>query len=109
MIKSRRRSRISRAQPRAAFRAQRDAILSWNIDIALLTEKLICLKRELASLDDFDVNPVAAIAMHHALQWHWKSEDLRSINFSALDGQQLLDTSLSNFSKKESGTKACPQ
>jgi hypothetical protein len=59
-------------------------------------------ERELASLDNFDVIPVAAIALHHALQYHWKGEDLRNIYFSALDGQQLLNTSMSNFRKKES-------
>ncbi len=58
-------------------------------------------ERELASLDDFDVNPVAAIALHHALQYHWKGEDLRSTNFNALDGQQLLNTPMSNLSKNK--------
>ena len=58
-------------------------------------------ERELASLDDFDVNPVAAIALHHALQYHWKDGDLRNSYFSALDGQQLLNTPMSNLSKKK--------
>ncbi len=44
-----------------------------------------------AFLNEFDVNPVAAIALHHALQYLWKSEDLRDIDFSALDGKQLLN------------------
>ena len=43
-----------------------------------------------AFLDDFDVYPVVAFALHHALQYHWKGGDLRGIGFSALDGQQLL-------------------
>jgi hypothetical protein len=42
LIRSRRRSRISRAQPRAAISAQRDVILSLNIDIAMLTDELKC-------------------------------------------------------------------
>ncbi len=40
-------------------------------------------ERELASLGDFDINPVAAIVLHHALQYHWKCEDLRNIYFSS--------------------------
>ncbi len=43
-----------------------------------------------AFLDDFDVNQVVAIALHHALQYHSKGGDLRSIDFSALYGQQML-------------------
>ena len=42
LINTRRRSRISRAQPRAAISAQRDVILSLNIDIAMLTDELEC-------------------------------------------------------------------
>jgi hypothetical protein len=42
LIRSRRRSRISLAQPRAAINAQRDVILSLNIDIALWIEELKC-------------------------------------------------------------------
>ena len=43
LIKSRRRLRISLAQPRAASSgAQRDVVLSLNIDIALLTDELKC-------------------------------------------------------------------
>ncbi len=40
-----------------------------------------------ACLGYFDFNPVVAIALHQALQW---GEYLRSIDFGALDGQQLL-------------------
>ncbi len=40
LIRSRRRSRISLAQPRAAISAQRDVTLSLNIGITLLTEVL---------------------------------------------------------------------
>ncbi len=43
LIKLRRLSRISLAQPRAAISAQRDVILSLNIDIALLIKELKCL------------------------------------------------------------------
>jgi hypothetical protein len=43
-----------------------------------------------ASLDNFDVDPVAAIALHHALQYHWQGEDFRDVDFNALDGQQLV-------------------
>ncbi len=42
LIKSRRQSRISLAQPRATISAQRDATLRLNIDIAMSTEELIC-------------------------------------------------------------------
>ncbi len=42
LIKSWRRLRISRAEPRAAISAQRDGILSLNIDIAMLTDELKC-------------------------------------------------------------------
>jgi hypothetical protein len=34
---------------------------------------------------------MAAVALHHALQYHWKDEDLRNSYFSAFDGQQLID------------------
>ena len=44
-----------------------------------------------AFLDNFDVDPVAALALHHALQYHWQGEDFRDADFNALDGQQLLD------------------
>ncbi len=40
LIRSRRRSKISRAQPRAAISAQRDVILGLNIDIEMLTDSL---------------------------------------------------------------------
>jgi hypothetical protein len=43
-----------------------------------------------AFLDDYDANPVAAIALHHALQYHWKGKDFRSIDFGELNGQQLM-------------------
>ncbi len=41
-VGSRRRSRMSLAQSRAAINAQRDVILSLNIDVALMTEELKC-------------------------------------------------------------------
>jgi hypothetical protein len=34
---------------------------------------------------------VAALALHHALQYHWQGDDFRDADFNALDGQQLLD------------------
>jgi hypothetical protein len=42
LIKSRRQSRISRAQQRAAISAQRDVILNLNINITMMTDKLKC-------------------------------------------------------------------
>ncbi len=44
-----------------------------------------------AFLDNFDVDPVTAVALHHALQYHWQGEDFRNADFNALDGQQLVD------------------
>ncbi len=44
-----------------------------------------------AFLDNFGVDPVATVALHHALQYHWQGEDFRDVDFNVLNGQQLVD------------------
>ncbi len=57
LIKSRRRSRISRAHPRAAISAQRDVILSLNIDLALLTDEFRFWNLEQSSTEKAGIPP----------------------------------------------------